>query len=514
MKANVGDSYIPIKHPLLMLGSVMLGTLIISIDTTIANVALPHMQGSLSATQDQISWVLTSYIVATAIMIPPTGFLAGKLGPQRLMIFCITGFLIASMLCGTATSLAEMVLFRMLQGACGAAISPLGQSLVMDHFPAQKRGQILALWGMGVMVGPIIGPTLGGYLTEALSWRWVFYINVPLCVLALIGIVASVPRERAAKLEPFDFLGFGLISVCIGAFQLVLDRGHSVNWFQSTEIVVEAAVAALCLYLFLVHMFTAKHPFIEPRLFRDKNLLSGLLLIGVSQAVIIGQMALLPNLLQQLMQIPVDTTGLLMMPRGIASIISMGIVSRFINRVDARQMMAFGLLLLCLSMYEMSRINLDVSQRTIVLIGFLQGFAISFLVAPMTTATFATLTTETRAEGAALYSLMRNLGGSIGVAMIFTGIAKGTQANHQYLGANITAFSTSDALPAVWRWNTEAGAMALNSELTRQAASIAYFNIYWFLAASLFLMIPLCFLFSNPNKILLRQTSHAFEHAE
>ncbi|MET0380160.1 MAG: MFS transporter, partial [Spongiibacteraceae bacterium] len=300
-----------------------------------------------------------------------------------------------------------------------------------------------------------------------------------------------------AREQPFDFFGFGLISLFIGALQLMLDRGHSLNWFQSLEIIIEATVAGLCLYLFTVHMFTAKHPFIEARLFKDRNLLAGFLLVALTQVVMMGQMALLPNYLQQLMHVPVDTTGYLLMPRGIASILGMAITAPLIGRIDSRYLMMFGLVLLGLSMYDMSRINLNVSNQTIILIGLQQGFGMSFLSAPLTTAVFATLNPALRAEGASMYSLMRNMGGSIGISLFFTRIAQETQINHQRLGENITAFTES--LPSVWNWNTTAGAMTLNSEITRQAANIAYLDVYLVMAVCLLAVVPLCLLFKNPT---------------
>lgn len=493
------DTYIPVKHPLLLLITVMLSTIINVIDTTIANVALPHMQGSLSATQDQIGWVLTSYIVASAIMIPPSGYLAGKLGRQRLLMWCVGGFLVASMLCGAATTLTEMVFFRILQGMFGAAISPVGQSIIMDHYPPQKRALVLSIWGMGTMLGPIIGPSLGGYLTETLNWRWVFYINVPLCLLALAGIWISIPKGRTNNAQPFDFFGFGLISLSIGALQLMLDRGHSLNWFQSTEIMIEAAVAALCLYMFIVHMVTAKHPFIAPRLFKDRNLIAGLILIALTQVVLMAQMAVLPIFLQQLMHIPVDTTGNLLMPRGIGSIAGMAISGKLLGRIDARYLMIFGLILLGTAMFEMSKISLDVSSATIMIIGLQVGFGLSFVMAPMTAAVFATLDPSLRIDGAAMFSLMRNMGGSVGISIFFTRIAQETQLNHERLGEHITAFMPENSLPAAWQWQSTGGAMALDSEISRQAASVAYLNAYFIMAAFMIVLIPLCLLFREPQ---------------
>ena len=490
------------EHPILVLCTVMLTTVITSIDATIANVALPHMQGSLSATQDQISWVLTSYIVATAIFIPPTAFLAARLGRQHLMGLMVAGFLVTSMLCGAATSLPEMVVFRFLQGAFGAGMMPLGQAIVMDHFPREKQGQILAVWGVGAMFGPIIGPTLGGYLTESLNWRWVFYVNVPICLLALAGVWRVVPNTGLARGARFDFFGFGLLSVAIGALQLMFDRGHSLNWFGSTEIVIEATLAGLCFYLFVVHIFTARNPFIEPRLFKDRNLVSGLVVIALASVALMGQMALLPSFLQQLMHMPVDTTGLLMVPRGIASMIAMVITARLIGRVDPRWLMVAGIAVLGVSLYDMSRINLYVDNATVMRLGFAQGLGMSLMTGPMAALVFSTLADDLYVEGAAMYNLMRNIGGSIGISVLFSGVAQNTQIAHARLTEKITAFDGAAALPAPWQWSSTAGAMTLDAEIVRQAASVAYLQAYLLMAVLVLLTIPLCFLFRRSSRVL------------
>jgi len=494
-----GDAeHVPTKHPWLLLCTMMLTTVMVALDSTIANVVLPHMQGSLSAAQDQIAWVLTSYIVATAIFIPPTGYLAACLGRQRLLGICVGGFLAASMLCGTATSLPEMVAYRFLQGAFGAGMAPLGQALVMDSFPREKHGQVLSLWGVGAMLGPILGPTLGGYLTEVLNWRWVFYINVPICAVALLGIWKTVPQVKARRDVPFDMFGFALLSLALGAVQLMLDRGHSQNWFSSMEIVIEATVAGLCFYLFLVHMFTARAPFIEPRLFKDRNLVVGLVLIAVVSMVMMAQMALLPSFLQQLMHIPVDTVGMMLMPRGLASMIGMVLTSRLIGRVDQRAMMICGMVGFGLSTYEMSTINLYVDNFTIVRIGLMQGFSMAFVVSPLSIAAFSTLAPDLRTESASMFALMRNIGGSVGVSVLFTRVAQVTQAEHARLGESITPFS--DALPPAWQWDTIAGAMSLDGEIVRQAASIAYVHTFLMMAVLALLAVPLCLLFRQPAR--------------
>ena len=388
----------------------MLATIMQALDTTIANVALPHMQGSLSATQDQISWVLTSYIVAAAIMTPPTGILAEKLGRKRLFLGAVAGFTVASMLCGIAETLPEMVGFRLLQGVFGASLVPLSQAVLLDTYPREEHGRAMALWGVGVMVGPILGPTLGGYLTDFYNWRWVFFINLPFGILALLGILFFVPENEHRSHRSFDLFGFAMLSLAIGALQLMLDRGELKDWFGSTEIIVEATVAVLGLYLFLVQMATAEHPFLEPRLFKDRNFAIGLFFIFVVGIILLATLALLPPFLQNLMGYPVVTTGLVLAPRGIGTMFAMLIVGRLIGRVDSRLLILVGLALAGISLWEMADFTTGVSEWTIIRTGVVQGLGLGFLFVPLSTLAFSTLAPALRTEAAGMFSLMRNIG--------------------------------------------------------------------------------------------------------
>src|SRR5215212_350873 len=344
---------------------VMLATVMQAIDTTIANVALPYMQGSLSATLDQANWVLTSYIVAAAIMTPPTGWLAARFGRKRLFLFQVAGFTLASILCGTAQSLNEMVLFRLLQGMCGAALVPLSQAVLLDTWPREKHGSAMALWGVGVMVGPILGPTLGGWLTNSYSWRWVFYVNLPFGVLAFLGLWDFMSGEERTERHGFDWLGFGVLSLGIGALQIMLDRGELKAWFGSTEIVVEAALAALGIYLFLVHMLTGERPFIPPRIFRDRNFVGGLGVMFAVGAILFSTAALIAPYLQTLGDYPVLTAGLLMAPRGLGTMAALVVAGRLADRFDPRAVILVGILVLAWTLYDMTGWTPAVSQWTL-----------------------------------------------------------------------------------------------------------------------------------------------------
>ncbi|HEX7079507.1 MAG TPA: MDR family MFS transporter [Gammaproteobacteria bacterium] len=477
--------------------AVMLATIMQVIDMTIVNVALPHMQGNMSATQDQISWVLTSYIVAAAIMTPLTGVLAGRFGRKRLFLGCVVGFTIASMLCGSAGSLEQIVAYRVLQGALGASLVPLSQAVLLDSYPRERHGSAMALWGMGVMVGPILGPTLGGYLTEYYSWRWAFYINLPLGLLALLGLAAFLPETEKRRGGGFDFFGFALLSIAIGALQLMLDRGNSEDWFASREIVIEAAVAGLAFYLFLTHMFTAEKPFIEPGLFKDRNFAAGLTLMLVVGMMLLATLALLPPFLQNELGFPVVTTGLVLAPRGVGTMAAMLVVGRLVGKVDTRWLVLAGLVLTAFSLWEMAGFTLDVGVREIVETGVVQGVGLGLIFVPLSTAAFATLEPRYRNEGTAMFSLVRNIGSSVGISLVMMLLYRETQNAHAALATHLTPLTDVLRTPwtaEAWSYATRAGAQALDAEVTRQAVMIAYLNDFRLMMVMTLLAAPLLLL--------------------
>ena len=480
--------------------SIMLATVMQALDTTIANVALPHMQGSFSASQDQIAWVLTSYIVAAAIMTPPTGVLAARLGRKRLFLWAVGGFTVASMLCGAATSLNELVVFRLLQGVFGAGLVPLSQAVLLDTYPPEQHGSAMALWGVGVMVGPILGPTLGGWLTDSYSWRWVFYINMPFGLLALLGILAFVPETERDRSRPFDLFGFALLSLAIGALQLMLDRGELKDWFGSGEILIYAALAGLGLYMFVVHMLTAERPFLDPALFRDRNLCMGLFFIFVVGIVLLATLALMPPFLQDLMGYPVLTTGLVLAPRGVGTMVAMILVGRLIGRMDARAFIVLGLLLTAESLWAMAGFTTEVGLWLIVRTGITQGLGLGFIFVPLSTLTFATLPARLRTEAAGLFSLMRNIGSSIGISIVVTLLARNTQINHSVLAEHISPLNPllHGVLPPGWSLDSVQGLAAINAEVTRQAATIAYLDDFRLMMYVMLAALPLVMALRRP----------------
>ncbi len=491
-------------RPWLIAISIMLATVMQIVDMSIAFVALPHMQGSLATTQEEISWVLTSYIIAAAIMTPATGFLANRFGRRRMFLVSVCGFTLASMMCGAATSLPQLVVFRLLQGVLGAGLVPFSQALLLDTFPREKHGQAMALWGVGVMVGPILGPTLGGFLTEAYSWRWVFYINLPVGILAFLGILAFVPETKREGERPFDWFGFLFLAVSLGMLQLVLDRGHLRDWFSSTEIIIEASLAALCLYMFVVHMFTTRRPFFNPEIFKDRSFVGGLSFMLLMGMVTIASLLLLPPFLQNLKDYPVLTTGLVLAPRGIGTMIAMLIVGRMVNLTDPRLLILTGLLLISLSLWQMAGFSLDVSALEVVNTGILQGFGLGCFFVPLTTMAFSTLAPKYRNEASALFSLARMFGSSVGISVVVTLLARNTQINHATLSEHITPFNPVLRLPGVariWDLGDTTGLMTLNAEVTRQAASIAYVNDFLLMMYVMLAAAPILLLLKRPPRI-------------
>jgi len=482
---------------------VMLATIMQALDTTIANVALPYMQGSLSATQDQINWVLTSYIVAAAIMTPPTGWLARRFGRKRLFLTSIVGFTVASLLCGIATSLPEIVVFRLLQGVFGAALVPLSQAVLLDINPPEKQGSAMALWGVGVMVGPILGPTLGGWLTDHYNWRWVFFINLPIGILAFAGISGYLHETLRNRNAHLDWFGFVTLSLAIGAMQMMLDRGELLDWFSSTEIIAEAAIAALAFYLFTVQMLTTWHPFVSPQLFKDRNFVTGLVFIFLIGIILLATLALMTPFVQNLMGYPVVTAGIVMAPRGVGTMLAMMVVGRLVGRVDARLLILAGLGLTAWSLWDMTAFTADVSQPTIMVTGFIQGTGLGFIFVPLSTVTFSTLPPGLRTEATGLFSLMRNLGSAIGISVVTSLLISNTQVVHAGLVQSVTGFNQLYRDPTVLRfWNpfTAAGQAMIDGEINRQATTTAYVDDFKLMMIVALMAIPMVLLLRKPGR--------------
>jgi DHA2 family multidrug resistance protein len=479
----------------------IMATLMQSLDSTIANVALPYMQGTMSASQDEINWVLTSYIVAAAIMTAPTGFLAARFGRTRLFVSAVIGFTLASVLCGMAQSLGEIVVFRVLQGICGAALVPLSQSVMFDIYPPEQRGSAMALWTMGVMVGPIFGPILGGWLTENQSWRWVFYINVPFGIITAFGLLTFLKETSHGNSARLDWIGFGALSLAIGAFQTMLDRGETLDWFASPEIILEACLAGLGFYLFLVQFSLAPRPFLSPRLFTDRNFVVGISLYFTLGLIMYATLALLAPYLQTLMDYPVVTAGIVLAPRGAGLMLAALICGRVIKRISPRLLVGFGFATGAYALYEMTSWTPDVSETTMISVGFLQGLSIGFLTIPINLITFATLPAAMRTEAAGVYSLMRNLGSAIGISVTGALLETNTQVNHALIADEVTPFNRalqSGAAARFWDPGSMRGTTMLNQEVTRQAHIIAYIDDFKLMLVLTIVVLPLVLLTRPP----------------
>lgn len=496
--AQTAPSVPEVKQRGLITVAIMLATIMQVLDTTIANVALPSMTGDLGASQDTITWVLTSYIVASAIVTPMTGWLADRLGKRELFLISIIGFVVTSLACGLAWSLPSMVAFRLMQGVFGAAIVPLSQTFLLDINPREKAGQAMAIWGAGIMVGPIIGPTLGGWLTESYNWRWVFLVNLPVGALALAGCLLYLPRAPR-KRRSFDLTGFAMIAIAIGALQLMLDRGGEVDWFASGEIWTYAVLSATGFWMFVVHIMNTEKPFLEPAMFRDRNFATGLVFIFVVGIILLASLALLPPMLSRILGYPVITTGMVMAPRGVGTMISMLIVGRLVRRVDPRMLVIAGLALTAVSLYEMTGFTPQMDAVPIIRSGIVQGLGLGLVFVPLSTVAFATIEPRFRADATSLFSLVRNIGSSIGISIVTLMLTRNIQINHTELSVAINPYN-----PLLWQTNPAAvlgdpAALSRMDQLVNvQASMIGYVDDFWLMMCVTLAAIPLALVLKRP----------------
>ena len=474
----------------------MSATVMQALDTTIANVALPYMQGSLSASLDQINWVLTSYIVAAAIMTAPIGWVAERYGRKRLFVICAAGFTFASVLCGLAHTIEQMVAFRLLQGAFGAALVPLSQAVMLDSYPPQERGSAMAIWGIGVMLGPIMGPTLGAWLTDNYSWHWVFFINLPIGILTVLGLSVFMQETDRKNERRFDWFGFAALAVGIGSLQLMLDRGEELGWFGSSEIVGEAIVSATGFYFFLAHSLTTATPFVRLELFRDRNFVAGCVFMVVIGVVLFGTMALVTPFMQNVVGYPILTAGLLLAGRGVGTLIAMIIVGKLLKVIEARWLVLVGLSLATFTLDQMVGFTDQTSAHTIVTVSIVQGFGLGLVFVPLSTVAFTTLPNELRVEGSAILTLVRNIGSSIGISMVIAELTNATIRMHASLTELVTPFNNAMQAPgvaAILNMSTPTGRALADQMVTQQASIIAYSNDFKLLMYLTMATVPLTF---------------------
>jgi DHA2 family multidrug resistance protein len=474
------------------------------IDTTIANVALPHIQGSMSAAQDQISWVLTSYIVASAIMMPLTGWLAGRFGIKLIFVISVIGFTATSGLCGIAESLPQLVVYRLMQGVFSAGLVPLGQAILLTIYPAERHGYAMAVFSSGAMMGPILGPTMGGWITDNMNWRWCFYINLPIGILCTLGIVFFIRQSRVVRRESFDMFGFGTLSIAIGALQLMLDRGQIKDWFHATEIWVEAIVAALALYWFVVHTVTAEgNSFVSRELLKSGKYVATSLLMFAVGWILSGTIALLPSMMQDLMNYPVFTSGWMMAPRGFGTMLAMILVGRTINKIDGRIFIFIGFLLTSASLWQMTGYSLYMGSFPILFAGFAQGFALGLTFVPLNILALSDLPRHLLTQGTALRSLMRMLGGSVGISILEAQLAQNTQIVHSRLIEGLrpdNPLVQGHLLPPNFSLTAPSGVAALNAEVTRQAAMVGYIDDFELMMLVILFALPLLLMMRNAKR--------------
>jgi MFS transporter, DHA2 family, multidrug resistance protein len=429
---------------------------------------------------------------------PLTGWLAGRFGVKYVFLISVLGFTFASALCGAATSLSQLVAFRVMQGVCGAALVPLSQSVLFQINPPERHGQAMAVWGIGVMLGPITGPALGGWLTDEYSWRWVFYINLPVGIVAALGILIFINETRRAHREAFDFFGFVTLSFAVGALQLMLDRGALKDWFHSTEIWAEALVSIVAFYLLTVHTATATdRSFLSRDLLKNTNFVTGSILMFLIGGILTGSLALVPTMLQSVLKIPVMTSGLLTAPRGFGTMLAMFIVGRLINHVDVRLIIVTGLLLTAISLWQMTQFSLGMGTTPVLLSGLLQGFGLGCTFVPLNTIALSALPRNIMTQGTAIRSLMRNLGGSVGISVLEALLAENTQAVHSRLVEHLrpdNPLAQAPFLAVPFSLTNPSGIAALNAEVTRQAAMVAYIDDFQLMMLVVLFAIPLLML--------------------
>jgi DHA2 family multidrug resistance protein len=493
----------------------MTATIMQALDTTIANVALPYMQGSLSASQDQINWVLTSYIVAAAIMTAPVGWIANRFGRKRIFVVCSAGFTIASVMCGVAQDINQMVLFRLLQGVFGAALVPLSQAVMLDSYALHERAKAMSIWGMGVMMGPIMGPSLGAWLTETYSWHWVFFVNIPFGIITVAGLLVFMDETRKDVELRFDWFGFVALAVGIGSMQLALDRGEQLGWLESNEIIVEGIVSAIGFYYFFAHSFTTAKPFIQFAIFKDRNFISGCFFMAVMGLVLYSTMALASPYLQNVIGYPILTAGLLLATRGFGTFVAMMLVGKVMKYIEARTLIIGGLGLMSLSLFFMTGWTDQTGVPTIIVVSVAQGFGLGLVFVPLSTVAFMTLPNHLRTDGTSMLTLLRNVASSIGISIVIAQLTEGGRRIYAILSEHINPFNHAMQMPDVRSMidlNSDGGRALADAMVTIQAQIIAFSQDYQMVMIITLCAIPLAFMIGS-TKAMLRKQSAAPEHA-
>jgi MFS transporter, DHA2 family, multidrug resistance protein len=501
-------------NPWIVAVAVMFATFMEILDTTVVNVSLPHVAGSLSATIDESTWALTSYLVANAIVLPLAGWLARQFGRKRLLMASVIGFTCTSFLCGLAPTLPFLVVFRVLQGATGGALQPLSQAVLLEAFPPEGRGKAMAFWGLGIVTAPIFGPVLGGWLTDSYSWRWVFYINIPVGIVSLFMMqryIFDPPYIAGGRASRVDWTGIGLLALGIGSLQILLDKGQEDDWFASDFMTMLAVLSAVALAAFLVHELRVAHPIVELRVFRIPTYASGVLLMSVVGFVLYGSIVLLPILLQTLLGYPALQAGIAMAPRGVGSFLAMPVVGVILGRIDARRLLASGLVLGSVTLLWLGALNLNAGYWDIFWPQIIQGVALALLFVPLTTITMDPIPRESMGNATSIFNLMRNIGGSMGIAASTTLLARHEQVHTNVLGAHVDPYNPqAQALLSQLRdafvargsdlvTATRQAEASVYSMVLRQSAMISFSDVFRLLGIVFLALLPLIFLMRSPR---------------
>jgi len=505
----------PSANPWMIAGSVMLATFMVVLDSSVANVALPHIAGNLSASTDESTWVLTSYLVSNAIMLPATGWISRRIGRKRLIMISILIFTTASLLCGMALTMPMLIVARILQGIGGGGMQPLAQSILLESFPPRQHGTAMAVYGIGIVVAPVIGPTLGGWITDSYSWRWIFYINLPVGLLALFMVnlfIEDPPYLRHAFRGAIDYLGFGMMAIWLGTLQLLLDKGQEADWFAAPWIRWTAAASVLALIAFIVREFKSREPIVQLRILGNRNFLVGTVITCLYGFVLYGVTAILPLFLQTQLGYSAMESGMTVSPRGMGSLLSMIIVGILVNYIDSRILLGFGFAIFGYSSLLLSHINLGISIGSVAYPNFINGFAGGFVFVPLTTMAMGQLRKQEIGNAAGIYNLMRNIGGSIGIASVTTLLVRGAQVHQNYLAANVSAGNPAtmallQGLQArIFAQGTDTFTAhqralgAIYRSIQQQASLLAYADNFRLLAYLSLLCIPLAMLFRPAKK--------------
>lgn len=495
----------------------MTATIMQALDTTIANVALPYMQGTLSASQDQINWVLTSYIVAAAIMTAPVGWIANRFGRKKIFIICSGGFTIASVMCGLAQDINQMVLFRLLQGVFGAALVPLSQAVMLDSYTLQERAKAMSIWGMGVMMGPIMGPSLGAWLTETYSWHWVFFVNIPFGIVTVAGLMVFMEETKKNLELRFDWFGFAALAIGIGSLQIALDRGEQLGWLESNEIIIEFIVAAVGFYYFFAHSFTTERPFIQFAIFKDKNFVGGCVFMTVMGLVLYSTMALASPYLQNVIGYPIITAGILLASRGCGTFVAMMMVGRLMRHFEARSLIISGLSLTAISLFYMTFWTDQTGSTEIVTISIIQGFGFGLVFVPLSTVAFLSLPNHLRTDGTSMLTLLRNVASSIGISIVIAQLTEGGRRIYAILSEHINPFNQALQMPDVHRLinlNSGMGRALADLLLTTQAQIMAFERDYQLVMFFILVSIPLAIMIGSTKHALRAQSTDSAEATE